>query len=367
MRLLTQVLAASTALGFVGAQLDGWAPPVHAKRPGNNGFSTPGNWSKGRSQNIYNRADLPPNIFGRPLVKLQYRGSQYPSLIDTAFAARMLPAVQIGIGNTTTSGMAMVSTFATNVPADNTVVFPTGPINLPASNPVGVMAESRAETMVFMFTTPKIVTGPNLFVEFTFSDPVLASVVYWSDALDNRATILNGHNAHRGQGGCGVMGPGTATRLRAPSSASGNGLGTTTTFSLSNATVNSPYLFFVGAELEKPYGQTAPFDLAPFGAPGCPLWNTADITLNGTTTASGTASIPVPIPNNPALSGKEVGIQMLVLSPGYNPAGVTTSNGIGAWLGARYPLTSGWVVASNDLIATGTVYNGGAQIVHLFY
>jgi hypothetical protein len=364
MRLAPTLIAVLTA-ATLAAQNDGWAPPRHAKRPGNNGFSTPGNNTKARSQNLYVNADLPPGVTTRLLNKIAYRGSQYPSLIDAAYNARSLPAVSVGIGNTTSA--TMTTTFASNLPGDLTVVMPTAMVSFPAAPPVGHNAESRAETMIFPFTTPKLITGPNLFIEFLFTDATNVVATYWSDSLDNRTTILNGHNAHRGQGGCGVLGPGVATRLRAPAAASANGLGTTTTYTLSNATASAPYLLSVGIQLDRPYGMPAPVDLAFIGAPGCMLWNSGDITVGGTTTAAGGASLPVPIPNDMGLRGLEVGLQVFVISPGFNPAGVTSSNGIGAFLGGRYPLASSWLIATPDTAPTGTLYAGGAQIVHLYW
>jgi len=367
MRVLPVLISIGTACAMLAAQNDAWAPPVHAKRSGNNGYASPGNNTKGRSQNIYSTADLPPAVMNKMLNKIGYRGTQYPSLVNAAQPAKTLPAVQLGIGNTTTPGTGLTNTYATNVPPGVTIVFPTAPVSFPICPPVGALAEVRAETMIFPFNTPKLFTGPHLFIEFTMSDPVNVNLAHWADALDNTAALVGGHNVVRGQGGCGVLGAGLSTLLRAPTAANGNQLGATTTYTLTSATVSSPMLFIVGTNLNNPFGLPAPINLAIINAPGCALWNSAEIALPGSTTAAGGASLPVAIPNNLALNGVEFGMQVLVISPGFNPANLTTSNGIGAYIGSRYPLTSSWLYAATDLAVTGTLYNRGAQIVHLYW
>jgi hypothetical protein len=49
-------------------------------------------------------------------------------------------------------------------------------------------------------------------------------------------------------------------------------------------------------------GVGLPFDLAPFGAPGCELLVDPETVLAFAT--SGSVQLPLPIPNNPALAGQ---------------------------------------------------------------
>ena len=64
------------------AQSNGWAPPAHARRNGNNGFAMPGNWSIGRYQAIITAADLPAGLTsGKVLTRIAYRRTNYPSII----------------------------------------------------------------------------------------------------------------------------------------------------------------------------------------------------------------------------------------------------------------------------------------------
>jgi hypothetical protein len=361
------LLLASTAI----AQGDGWAPPVHQSRGGNNGFAMPGNWSVGRVQEIIARTDLPAAFnTGNLLTKLQYRRTAYASILNTAYAAKVITS-EVSVGNTTTPGNGLVTTWATNRPADLSVVLPLGAVNLPNDPPIGAFQEVGPDIMIFPFAAPKLYMGGNLFIEHVNNaGGAGAATTYWSDALDNTAAIINGHNAVRGRFGCGAV-AGTPTTLRAPTSASGNALGGSTTYTLASATASTAFLATIGFELTNPYGVPAPFDLAAIGAPGCPLWNTLDILITGTTSAAGGGTFTVAWPADPSIARLEVGIQTLVISLGFNAANLTTSNGIDAWIGGRYNMTSAQVLEFNNLAsaaapATG-LYVGALPITHLFW
>ena len=115
------------------------------------------------------------------------------------------------------------------------MVLPARVINLPASQPPGPFDEVGGDLMVFPFASPKVFTGPHLFIEHVNSSSPGASSNYWTDGLDNRSVTPHGHNAVRGRFGCGRTGA-TPTMLRAPAAASANGLGGSTVYSLSMAT-----------------------------------------------------------------------------------------------------------------------------------
>jgi hypothetical protein len=73
-------------------------------------------------------------------------------------------------------------------------------------------------------------------------------------------------------------------------------------------------------------GFPLPLALAPFGAPGCALLVGIDdvvpLTRNGLT-----AAWTLPIPFDRRLVGRELDVQVLVLDPGVNPAGMVLSDG----------------------------------------
>jgi hypothetical protein len=260
----------------------------------------------------------------------------------------------------------MVVTYAANLPGDVSIVFPLGVVNLPPAPPFGAFAEVGPDAIIFPFTAPKLYVGPHLFIEVVNNQPPAATVQYWVDSLDNNSTRRPaGHNTLRGEFGCGV---GTLpTALRMQNNLSNNALGTTTGYTLSAATASTPFLFTIGFQLDRPYGLPAPFDLAPIGASGCPFWNSLEVITIGSTTASGMGMMLVAWPTDPSIAGVEVGLQALVISPGYNAAGLTTSNGVGAWIGGRYPLVSSAVWGSSLTAATGGLFLNGTQITHLFW
>ncbi|MGH7151223.1 MAG: hypothetical protein ACREIU_11010, partial [Planctomycetota bacterium] len=79
-------------------------------------------------------------------------------------------------------------------------------------------------------------------------------------------------------------------------------------------------------------GVGLPLTLAPFGMPACSLLVSADVllgtTLVGAGPAAGTATIPIPIPPNPALSGALVHFQWYVTDPGPSPVPGAMSRGL---------------------------------------
>jgi len=369
MRLLA-LLPALALSDVLLAQTDGWIPPAHARRAGNNGFAMPGNWSSGRIQCIFDAADLPAGFTPGKLVnRVAYRRSSYPSLVNDTYSARTYTDCTVSVGNTPTPGSGLTVTFATNIPADVTTVLANATINFAPAPPIGALEEVSPDTLVFPFTTPKLFTGPNLFLEHINASPVNVTIVYWLDMLDNRSTILNGHNAVRGRHGCGEYGP-IPTNLRAPIAASANALGGTTVFTLANATINTSFLLTLGFQLDNPYGLPAPFDLAALGAPGCPFWNTIDVLYIGATAATGAGAVTVAWPSDPSLNRLEVGLQALVISPGFNAVGLTTSNGIAARIGGRYPSTSASVLGTPHTVASvaaANLYIGGHDITHIYW
>ena len=74
--------------------------------------------------------------------------------------------------------------------------------------------------------------------------------------------------------------------------------------------------------------QTPPIDLAPAGAPGCPLLVTLGAFFSFPSAGSPTTSAIVPLPADPTLAGGTLYCQSFTIDPASNAAGVITSNGV---------------------------------------
>ena len=78
---------------------------------------------------------------------------------------------------------------------------------------------------------------------------------------------------------------------------------------------------------------TLPLSLAPFGAPGCSIYNDPLIGLVVAVNSSGTAGVNVPIPNSGDLVGKAFFSQFLCVDRAANTLGLTFSNGYQTTIG----------------------------------
>lgn len=77
-------------------------------------------------------------------------------------------------------------------------------------------------------------------------------------------------------------------------------------------------------------------DLKILGAPGCYLFNTADIMVPVGTGRSGTASVPLLLLRDSRLVGKHVWSQYLMIHRGANAANLTSSNGLDILIGGAF-------------------------------
>lgn len=78
-------------------------------------------------------------------------------------------------------------------------------------------------------------------------------------------------------------------------------------------------------------GAALPLALAPYGAPGCSLFVSSDAVLG--IAASPTARVAMALPAVPAFVGLQFFVQGIVLDPGANALGITTSNALDLRLG----------------------------------
>ena len=72
--------------------------------------------------------------------------------------------------------------------------------------------------------------------------------------------------------------------------------------------------------------------LAGLGAPGCSAYTNGNLSALLVPLAGGAATVPIPIPNNPSLSGAKLACQATAPS-GINTFGIATSNGLDVTVG----------------------------------
>jgi hypothetical protein len=102
-----------------------------------------------------------------------------------------------------------------------------------------------------------------------------------------------------------------------------------------------PAVLTLGASASSYAGIPLPFDLTPFGAPGCSIVNDILAQVPGTTTAgaNGAVTILVPLPLTPGLAGAVFYSQYVFLDPAANGLGSFTSNGRMDTIGTPYGVT----------------------------
>lgn len=128
-----------------------------------------------------------------------------------------------------------------------------------------------------------------------------------------------------------LFGTGCGAGQNAGWAANGLPLLGTTGFQLQlRAGVASSFALFALGSSRTFAGQLAvqlPYDLQPFGAPGCPLLVDPQTTLLRPTNATGEAAVTIPIPNVPNLVGSEFAAQWFVPDAGTGTLGVASTEG----------------------------------------
>ena len=112
-------------------------------------------------------------------------------------------------------------------------------------------------------------------------------------------------------------------------------IGTLADVTLANARKSSPVLFVFGASSARWGPFELPLDLTPFGASGCSVLAALDFLTARSTSASGAATIKLPIPRANTLVGIPFYNQWLVPDPGQNKFGIVVSNGGKAIIGSK--------------------------------
>lgn len=110
-------------------------------------------------------------------------------------------------------------------------------------------------------------------------------------------------------------------------------LGTTYAVDLSKAKAKTAAILITGLSKQTWGPIKLPLDLSPLGAKGCSLLVSYDITAATATSAGGTASSSIPVPNDKNLTGIQVHHEWMVVDAA-NALGLVFSNGGTATLGS---------------------------------
>ena len=111
------------------------------------------------------------------------------------------------------------------------------------------------------------------------------------------------------------------------------GIGSSYTLVATDLPSNTPAGLNLGLSRTTLAGQRLPLDLAPFGARGCFLHTSIEASASLTTDRFGRITLPISIPNQPALIGGELFHQAIAADPLANVLGIATTNGIAVRIG----------------------------------
>ena len=128
-----------------------------------------------------------------------------------------------------------------------------------------------------------------------------------------------------GTGCAGSGGGGSAVPLLAVSGLPK--LGTTYGLDVSSARGLAPALFFVGVSRTTWLGLPLPLVLTGLGAPMCTVLASGEVQIAASTSAAGTATLPLQVPNVPGLLTRHLYHQVLVVDPAANALGMAFSRG----------------------------------------
>jgi hypothetical protein len=316
------------------------SPVPAASTLGNSNNSIPFSWTPTAYQQVHSQ-----NSFsnGSPTLVTRMRLRMASGFLNVAGATVDLELFMAASPNDAANASA---TFASNITGTEVNVFTRKMVLLPT------VPDNSWAVAPFPFDNPfpfiathlswRAIVWGNSRNNQLFSYPLDA----WTGSIPSSSVAVgNGCRANNG----------TAA---ATHTASGLGLGLTAQYLGSSfvAAGGLPALLAIGTSNTSFQGIPLPFDLTPAGAPGCSIYNNW-IAVFATATspgANGSATVNVPIPNDPTLAGTTHYSQFVFVSPGANTLGVFTTNGAANTLGGPVGLTR--IYASGNPGATsGTV------------
>ncbi len=302
---------------------------------GNNGTGVGYATQNGISQNLY----IAPFSSGTSVVEVGFRRTA-----TTADFAGVTVDFEVGLSSTTADLTTLSSTFASNLGADATVVFPRRLVNVPAR-----AANSSPLDWVSLPITPWVFNGPNFLIECKSYGT--GSVNGWRmDRCFERTTAGE------------AISWGTACSTAAVNSTSSTPAympGSTVTFTLANATASQPAFALLGFDLTSLLGAIPlPLDLTPWGVTGCTLLVDMTASIATTTDAAGGASLSFALPSA-GVTGLGFGVQWMYVDPSASPLPLRSTVGRLVHVGPLVCANRYVYSLSNVGAATGTLQAGG--------
>jgi hypothetical protein len=113
-------------------------------------------------------------------------------------------------------------------------------------------------------------------------------------------------------------------------------IGRTVSYQIGHATPGALAQLNLGFSNTDWAGFALPFDLNPYGAPSCIVYNDALVGLGAVVGSNTYVQIDIPVPYDPSLVGITVYTQWQVLAPGANNLGVLVTNGMETLIGGGF-------------------------------
>lgn len=204
-----------------------------------------------------------------------------------------------------------------------------GFMRVPFKNGAGVITNREYTFGVFNYDfAVQEVSGRNVMCDAELElvwNRISAAMDTWDNFVQGALTSLIGAGC---QGSNGLIPQHTATGTPE--------IANSVTYRLTNAPNFAVCASMFGFDNVSWNGAPLPVDLAPVGAPGCKIRIDSVITDAAFTSLTGTSQVTLPFANDPALIGRQLFTQYLVLDAAANALGITFSNAmrttIGGWL-----------------------------------
>jgi hypothetical protein len=351
-RLFTTLAAAIFATAAT-AQVAIWSPNGYAAVAGNSNNAFPWNWGGTPMHylQVYGSQNFTlQGISGSAVItRLRFRTSVYPT--TTSWSGGTWPNVIINLSTAAVTYSGISATFASNHGPDLTNVY-TGPVTvMPGTgNGTGVPGPVYIDIAL---TTPFVYTPANgdLCLEVVNSATGWSGTSTQCEAIQGTGAggpvmcrrVYNTSSSTAASGGVDGFDYGLATEFSylPPSGtayylAYGTGcsglaltasarpvIGTSINLVTSGIPAGTP----LGADILSSTQYNPGIDLGAIGMPGCRQYVGLDSTMVFVVTGA-TASVPLGVPNIPALAGVRVQCQSATFSSGINALGVIASNGL---------------------------------------
>lgn len=276
--------------------------------------------------------------------------------VDQTVAATTVPNVTISLSHSTRTLATVSEDFATNVTEAPTVVF-QGTVTMPGYTLADVRAGALPWDIHVVFQTPFVFQVPlgHLLVDIVADNPLDPPDDYWLDAAEagGSATAFGRRGLTTGGDEISVT-VGTGSSFAPLQIRPGN----TLDFVAASFTSTPAAALAFGLT-----GLAQPLDLAFVGAPGQIAYLAPDVLVPLAWTPGflgNFATVPLPIPANPSLTGTVLYAQAIAADPTANPFGCILTDAVEVRLGSASDTLPVRQVDSLDPIASsGTVLDFG--------